>query len=99
VKTPLFALLVLFLLVCNVGCKSVPTEKIRAEILAFQTMIDDIGLEEYESTWSGGVSTTYTTTRENGYRIGNFEHRNPVKPLTRFKTRKPIVQPPESPAP
>lgn len=78
------------------GCSSVPTEKIRKEVLAFQAMADEIGLEEYDSTWSGNVTTNFLITRENGERVSEFEHKNPWKPRTYFRTRKPITAPPDT---
>jgi len=76
------------------GACAHPAERAAAAVREFQAAADAVGLEEYQSTWSGNVaSTSYTVTRENGERVAEFEHRNTWKPRTYFRTRKPIERP------
>lgn len=71
------------------GC-SHPAQRAAEAIREFQRAADEVGLEEYQSTWSGNVaSTSYTVSREDGERVAEFEHRNTWKPRTYFRTRKP----------
>lgn len=84
--------LVLALVSLLFGACAHPATKAAKAIREFQETADEVGLESYESTWSGNVaSTTYTIKRENGERIAEFEHRNTWKPRTYFRTRKPDV--------
>jgi outer membrane lipoprotein-sorting protein len=86
------ALFLAFLGLFLAGC-SHPAQRAAEAIREFQRAADEVGLEEYQSTWSGNVaSTSYTVTREDGQRVAEFEHRNTWKPRTYFRTRKPELE-------